>query len=236
MRVTVAQPVTAALDVTVNALEHARLVDESRARLVVFPELSITGYELSADPIDPNDRRLDPITAACERAGAVALVGAPVCEDGERFIAMLRVDGDGSEIVYRKQFVGGDEPSYFTSGRETGVLRLDGWRIGLGICKDTGSARHIAAMVRAGIDLYVAGVVHHSYERDEQEARALVIARACGASVAFASHAGPTGGGYTDPLGCSSIWTREGAAIASVDDQPGRLATADLVADGGIAG
>lgn len=72
---------------------------------------------------------------------------------------------------------------------------------GLGICKDTGQPRHIAATARLGTDLYAAGLVHRPEERDEQDARGYLLARACGAYVAFASFAGPTGEEFSETLG-----------------------------------
>ena len=48
LRIAVAQPVCVRHDVAGNAVRHARVVRSARARVVVFPELSLTGYELDA--------------------------------------------------------------------------------------------------------------------------------------------------------------------------------------------
>ena len=64
--------------------------------MVVFPELSLTGYELDAAAITVDDPRLTPIVEACADAGSLALVGAPVHgEAGRSHIAMLAVDDTG---------------------------------------------------------------------------------------------------------------------------------------------
>ena len=81
LMVAVAQPLCLAHDVAANARAHAaaiRAPEAAGARVVVFPELSLTGYELDADPVDPGDERLQPIVEACADTGAVALAGAPV--------------------------------------------------------------------------------------------------------------------------------------------------------------
>src|SRR5687767_14011589 len=92
-----AQPPIVGYDVEANAAAHAAAVREAQARVVVFPELSLTGYELDAPVLGPDDERLAPIVAACAQAGAVALVGAPVPGDaGREHIALLAVDGGGS--------------------------------------------------------------------------------------------------------------------------------------------
>ena len=89
---------------------HARAVVDARARLVVFPELSLTGYELDAALVEPGDAALDPFVAACAATGSTALVGAPVPGPGGRaYIAMLEVSPGGVAVLYRKQWIGGDE-------------------------------------------------------------------------------------------------------------------------------
>jgi predicted amidohydrolase len=207
-----------------NALEHAAVIRRVDARLIVFPELSLTGYELDAAPISVDDDALTPIIDACAETGAVALVGAPVAGENGKNIATLRVDGGGVEVAYRKSHLGGDEPEWFAPGDGAVAIDVDGWRVGLGICKDTGVDAHVAGVAALGVDLYVAGLVHLPEELDIQEERAVRIARACGAYVGFASFAGPTGGGYASTAGVSSIWAADGTALARAGTEPGDAA------------
>jgi predicted amidohydrolase len=209
LTIAVAQPVP-------TARAHADAIREANARLVVFPELSLTGYEQDADA--PED--LSAIVDACAETDSVALVGAPV--DGS--IAMLRVDAKGASVVYRKSFLGGDEVTRFTAGPGATTVDVDGWRVGLGICKDTGVQQHIDDTAELEPDLYVAGLVHHDHELEEQEARAQRIAHACNAYVAFASFAGPTGGGYGSTAAESAIYSADGSALARAGTRVGALA------------
>jgi predicted amidohydrolase len=227
--VAAAQPACTASDAARNAVVHAEVVRAAQARVVVFPELSLTGYDLVAEAVEPDDRILDPITAACAATDSVALVGAPVSDEaGAEFIAMLRVDATGVEVAYRKSWLGGGEPERFRSGDGPTVLVVDGWRLGLGICKDTGAAQHIAGTAALGVDAYLAGLVHHPEELSEQEARAVVIARTCRAFVVFASFAGPTGEGFATTAGSSAIWSPDGLAIARTGPQVGDVVSATL--------
>jgi len=211
-----------------NAVEHAATIRRINARLVVFPELSLTGYELDAAPVAVDDPVLEPIVEACAEAGAVALVGAPVNGESGNNIATLRVDAAGAEIAYRKSYLGGDEPQWFAPGNGAVAIDLDGWRVGLGICKDTGVDEHVADVAALGVDLYVAGLVHLPEELDVQEERAARIARACDSYVGFASFAGPTGGGYSSTAGVSSIWAADGTALARAGTEPGDAARRSL--------
>ncbi len=223
-----AQPMTEPCQVAANALEHAHAIRRARTRVVAFPELSLTGYELDAPAVDPDDPALAVIIDACDKHGSVAFVGAPIEEDGKRYIAALRVDADGVAVAYRKSFLGGDELVNHTPGDGPTVLTVDGWRVGMGICKDTGVAAHIEATAGLDIDVYVAGLVHLPDEIDEQDARGRRIAAASDAYVAFASFAGPTGGGYDATAGQSTIWSPSGQVLARATDACGEVALAIL--------
>ncbi len=231
LTVAAAQPRCVAGDVHENAIEHARAIRDARARVVVFPELSLTGYELDAEPVSTDSDALASIVDACAATDSIALIGAPVEEDpGRRRIAMLRASATGIDVVYRKTFLGGDEPKRFSPGYGTMALEIDGWRVGLGICKDTGVDRHVADVAALDVDLYAAGLVHLPEELGEQERRAASIAQACNAYVVFASFAGPTGGGYDRTAGVSSIWAADGAVIVRASTAPGDIARAVLAA------
>jgi predicted amidohydrolase len=223
------QPACKANDVPANALSHAAAVRAAKARVVVFPELSLTGYELEAAPVAPSDARLSAIVEACAETDSVALVGAPVGDDdGRLHIAMLCVSPRGVGVAYRKCYLGGEEPTRFSPGPGPAVLDVDGWRLGMGICKDTGVAEHVSDTVALGIDVYVAGLVHTAEELPVQEMRAASIARESRAFVAFASFAGPTGGGYERTAGSSAIWSPERDLLASAGSQVGGMARASV--------
>jgi predicted amidohydrolase len=229
LTIAAAQPTCTAKDVQANALDHARIIRAANARLVVFPVLSLTGYELDADAVSPDDERLDAIVAACAESGSIALAGAPVeGEDAKAHIATLRMSSAGAEIAYRKSYLGGDEPARFAPGDGPVAIDVDGWRVGLGICKDTGVDQHIADTAALEPDLYVAGLVHQPEERAMQEERGLRIARACDAYVAFASFAGSTGGGFDHTAGVSSIWAPDGTLLARAGVEPGDFTRARL--------
>jgi predicted amidohydrolase len=221
----VAQPFTVPYDVHVNARAHAELIRAAEARVVVFPELSLTGYELDAPTVNPGDDRLEPIIAACAATGTLALVGAPV---GGPHIAMLAVEGTGVSVAYQKMFLGGAEPERFVPGGSPAVLKVDGVRLGLALCKDTGVPQHAHDTAARGIDAYLAGVCHHPAESAEQDERVRRVVADHGVWVAIASFAGATGGGYAETAGRSAIWSPGGTPVARAGEDPGELVKATL--------
>jgi predicted amidohydrolase len=226
LSVAVAQPPCVAFDVTANARAHADAVYAAGARVVVFPELSLTGYELTAPALDPADDRLRPLVVACAETGSVALVGAPVAG---RYIAKLAVTGSGPRVIYTKLYLGGAEPTRFRAGDEPAVLDVDGWRLGLAICRDAGVPEHAAATTALGCDAYVVGSAKHPDEVAVQDERARTVATTYGVWVAVASFAGPTGSGeYAPAAGCSGIWRPDGTLAARAGAGAGEVVRAAL--------
>jgi predicted amidohydrolase len=217
-------------DVGANAAAHAEAVRVAGARVVVFPEMSLTGYVFDAPAVAGDDAVLEPIVVACAETGSLALVGAPVDVEasGQRSIGVLAVDGGGARVVYRKMFLGGDEPGSFTRGSEPAVVEVDGWRLGLAVCKDTGVAEHAARTCALGVDVYVAGVLEFPQDAAVPEQRARRVATEHGVWVAIASFAGPAGGDYDAAPGGSGIWRPDGTVQARAGAEPGAVARATL--------
>jgi predicted amidohydrolase len=225
----VAQPRCIARDVGANALAHAAAVRAADARVTVFPELSLTGYELDAPAVDPGDRRLAPLVEACAVTRSVALVGAPVSGvDGRLHIGMLAVDGAGVTVAYRKMWLGGIEPTRFSPGEAPAILEVDGWRLGLAICRDTGIPEHASATAAPGIDAYVAGVLESEADADVPAQRARRTARDHRVWVAIASFAGSTGGGYARAAGRSGVWSPDGTVVVRAGPDAGAVVRATL--------
>ncbi|MEU8283659.1 carbon-nitrogen hydrolase family protein [Micromonospora sp. NPDC048905] len=225
MRLAVAQPLCVPLDVAQNARTHAAAVRAAGARVVVFPELSLTGYELEAPVMPVDDPRLAPLVEACAETGTLALAGAPVAGD---HIAVLAVTGAGVTLAYRKMCLGAAEARRFRPGDAPAVLDVDGWRVGLAVCKDTGVTAHAERTAALGIDVYAAGVAQSARDAAVMDQRAHRIATAHRVWVAVASFAGSTGGGFTEAAGRSGVWTPEGEVVARAGTEPGESVGASL--------
>ena len=225
LSIAVAQPRCVPHDVAANAAAHAQAVRAADARVIVFPELSLTGYELDAAPVSPDDERLSPLIAACAETGSLALAGAPVPGPYGASIGVLAVDADGARVAYRKVYLHGTEAVGFVPG-EPAVIEVDGWRLGLAVCRDTGVPEHAERTAALGMDGYVAGVVHSDLEADLHGERARRAAADHAVFVATAAFAGPTGAGYTRTSGRSGIWSAAGALLAEAGAAPDEFARA----------
>lgn len=157
-----------------NAMEHVRLIEDAEshgARLVVFPELSLTGYNLALLEapdfwLGPEDRRLGNIREICRRTGITAVVGAAYREaDGTPRLASLAIHPEGSTQAGFKTHLHGQEKDTFTAGDAAILLELDGWKIALAICFDAAIPAHSTEAAGAGADAYAVSAV---YTRDEE--------------------------------------------------------------------
>lgn len=230
LTIAVAQPLCMPYDVAANAVTHAATVRAAGARVVVFPELSLTGYELDAPAITVEDPRLTPIVDACAETGSLALVGAPVHgEAGRSHISMVAIDGSGATVVYHKIWLGTTEAHRFTPGHKPALLEVDGWRLGLAICRDTGIPQHASDTAALGMDVYVAGVLESVEDAARQDERARRVATDHQVWVAVASFAGSTGGGYSQAAGRSAIWRFDGVLVSQAEPGPGAIARATLI-------
>ncbi|WP_229076782.1 carbon-nitrogen hydrolase family protein [Actinoplanes sp. DH11] len=235
-----AQPECLPYDVAANAAAHAAAVRAADARVVVFPEMSLTGYHLDAPVVGPDDPRLAPIVAACAETGTIALAGAPTpgstatgstatggTATGEPWIGVLAIDGSGARVVYGKVCLHGTEAERFGPG-EPAVIEVDGWRLGLAVCRDTGIPEHARRTAELGIDAYLAGVVHHDHEAHVHGERARRVAADHRVPVVTAAFAGGTGGGFDRTSGGSGIWSADGDVLAQAGVAPGEFARAVL--------
>jgi predicted amidohydrolase len=227
MTVAAAQPAIVAGDLAANVAAHAEVVRASGARLIVFPEMSLTGYVLDAPAVAADDPVLAPLIAACAEADAVALVGAPLDWSGAERIGVLAVTGAGARTVYAKMCLGDTEPDRFVAGPRPGVITVDGWRVGIGVCKDTRILEHLRETRDEGIDLYVAGLVHRPDELGELASRARRIALKIGVPVVFAAYAGPTGT-FPATSGGSGIWDAAGVLITQAGSEAGEVVSAEV--------
>ncbi|VXC66046.1 Carbon-nitrogen hydrolase family protein [Arthrobacter sp. 9AX] len=160
--------------IAANADEHVRLIedaDDHGARLVVFPELSLTGYrlELLENPdfwLAPADHRLAGIREICRRTGITAVIGAAIHEvDGTPRLASLALHPDGSTEAAFKTHLHGPERDLFAPGKGPVLIEVDGWKIALAICLDTSVAAHAGNAAAAGADLYCVSAL---YTKDEE--------------------------------------------------------------------
>lgn len=165
---------------TIETIAAARAAG---ARLVLFPELMLTGYPpedlLLRSSLDVRiENALAEVAAASQ--GIIAVVGYPRRRDGQLY-NMAGVFADGQLVAeYAKQLLPNyqvfDEKRYFGQGREPCVVDVDGTPVAIAICEDIWEPGPMAAARDAGARLLL--VVNASpFHRGKQAEREAVVAQ-----------------------------------------------------------
>jgi predicted amidohydrolase len=147
-----------------NIRDHLRLSQLAaahQAELVLFPEMSLTGYLLAAaqqHAVTPDDLRLEPLRQQARDANMVIVAGAPVDLDGQLYIGALALLPDGTVEVYTKHHLHEGEDQYFAPGRHNPALTIGQQPIALAICADIDHPEHAAAAALAGAAVYLPGI------------------------------------------------------------------------------
>jgi len=156
----------------------ARARDELRCDLIVFPELTLSGYP-PEDLLLHRGMRLR-VEAALEQVrsgidGIGLYVGVPEY-DGDRIYNSGVLLRDGIELArHRKQVLPNyavfDEKRYFENGTQPTVADYDGVRLGLMICEDSWESEPCAAARAAGADVILVsnGSPYHVKSQSRRE-------------------------------------------------------------------
>lgn len=221
LTIAAAQSTSIAGDLQANIARHQHFIQiaaEQGVQLLVFPELSLTGYEpaLAADlAIAPEAAVLQPLRELAREMAVTAVVGMPIrlSAEGPVLIGALVLAADGSLAVYSKQHLHSGEERAFAPGTGGAPLTLGDSQVALAVCADFCHASHAAAAAGLGADVYAAGVLISpaGYAVDS----ALLQGHASSHSmlVLMANHGGATGG--WESAGRSAIWTADGALLAA---------------------
>ena len=234
LRIAAAQSASTPLDIEANLRRHLDFLDAAATagvELLVFPELSLSGYELAGlagCALRADDARLDPLAERARAAGMTVVAGAPIANpSGLPWIGAITLHPDGRRSVYRKRFLHAGEERHASAGSAISqVIETGGVRVALAICADTGNAQHPHAASVLGAGLYAAGalITPAGYAQDAEQLAG--YARLFRMDILLANHAAPTGG--LESAGRSAFW-RAGGELAGAAPGPGELL---LVASG----
>ena len=216
-----AQSISVAGDLAANIFRHQhfmRVAAQHGVQLLVFPELSLTGYErgLAAElAIVPDADVLQPLRDVAREVGVISVVGMPIrlSDESPVLIGALVLGADGSLGVYSKQHLHPGEEVAFATGTGGPMLTIAGDTVALAVCADFSHASHAAAAAEQGADVYAAGVLitENGYAPDTALLQGYASTHSM--MVLMANHGGATGG--WESAGRSAIWASDGSLIAA---------------------
>lgn len=216
-----AQSISIAGDVPANIQQHLllmRAAAEHGVQLLVFPELSLTGYEPSLAgglAIVPEDAVLMPLREMARELQLTAVVGMPIrlASQAGVLIGALVLGADGSLGVYTKQHLHPGEEVAFVPGQGGAALQWGEDRIALAVCVDYSHGSHPRATADSGAGVYAAGVLISEGGYAADVALLQGYASEHQMLVLMANHGGPSGGWKC--AGRRAIWNAQGLIAAA---------------------
>lgn len=179
-----------------NLRRHRELVAEaaaSRADLILFPELSLTGYEPElADrlALHVDDERLAALQHLSDLHGLVIGAGLPVIAPGRPLIGLLFFRPNLPRRLYAKTMLYADEVPWFLAGTENIIIEAAGLRIAPAICFESLHTSHAERAAEMGADIYLAAVAKSAAGLTRAEAHYPMIAARHGMTVLMANCVG----------------------------------------------
>ncbi|UOB19308.1 carbon-nitrogen hydrolase family protein [Abyssalbus ytuae] len=128
---------------------------------IVFPELSLTGYEpeLAKElAIEKNDSRLDGFQKLSDMNNITIGLGMPTKSDFGILISMIIFQPGQVRKVYSKQKLHSDETPYFIEGNEQLILTVKDIKIAPAICYESLQKEHSESANKFGMEIYLASV------------------------------------------------------------------------------
>jgi predicted amidohydrolase len=152
-------------DVANNIDDHIRLVQEAGRRqvdLMVFPELSLTGYDREQareKAFTINDSRIKPLADASDSYKMTIVAGAPILIESELYIASYIIMPNTAPLIYIKQYLHNGEVDYYQSRNDyNSTIAIKGETISFAICADIDNPKHVEAAASIGCTTYVSSI------------------------------------------------------------------------------
>jgi predicted amidohydrolase len=231
--IAVAQTCPVKGDVQANLEEHvrlARIAAAEGAQVVIFPELSLTGYELglaNALAFSEDDPRLSSLRDAASSHSMTLIVGAPVRIGPRLHIGAIILCPDGTTELYTKHHLGAFAPSascdgtvppaeatVFQPGDRNPLIRFGGNIAAVAVCADIGRPSHPQQAADRGATIYLASmfVIPSDFEGEIAKLRRYAMQHSM--MVALANFGSPSGGLASG--GRSAIWSETGELLVQL--------------------
>lgn len=208
-------------NITRNLEKHLDLIAlalECQARVVCFPELSLTGFEptlAESLAVDPNDELLDVFQKLSDGHGITIAIGMPVRIDSGIRIGLLWFSPHQERQLYCKQQLHSDEYHYFEPGTTQSVFEEEGYKITPAICFESVQMDHADCAAKLGSELYLVSVAKSSETLSKSLLHYAEVSKKYGTYVLMANCVGPSDDFIS--AGQSAAWNQQGEILGKLN-------------------
>lgn len=203
-----------------NFEDHKRLFEEVSGQnpdLIVFSELSLTGYEPSLAKelaFASDSKELDIFQGLSDSHQTRIAVGLPIqCDSGVQ-IGLALFQPGLQRIFGAKNYLHSDEDPFFVRGANLPILQLQGRRIAFAICYEISVPQHALAASEASADIYIASVAKTSSGVKSAYERLSHVAQSLSMTTLMVNAIGPADNFLC--AGQSAAWNRKGQLLNSL--------------------
>lgn len=220
---------------TANIEKHLEFIETAvnhNAQLILFPELSLTGYcrdEAISLYFIPNDKRLNSLQHSAIKTKMWVVCGAPIKIKEQLYIGAFVISPEGNIDFYTKQYLHtGEDLVYSSSFNNNPIIKIDDIQASLGICYDIENEEHVRSARVVGSNLYLASIfysaqsmehAHNLLGRYAQENKMTVLmSNYCGRHWGLESGGGSAAWNATGELMVSLSMQKEEIAFVAIHD------------------
>ncbi len=209
-------------DIVNNINKHIKFIKiaaEYKSNYIIFPELSLTGYELDfakENAFDVFDTRLKPLIDICITYNITAIVGAPIKLKKGVVIGEFIIQSTGKVLIYSKKYLHEGESDLFIPGNLNPIIIDDSEVISFAICADTNNPIHSQNAYENNTSIYIASVLFSKsgYNSDAQKLKKIGMKYEM--NVFLVNYSGKTGN--YESAGLSGAWDSKGNLIGEIPD------------------
>ncbi|WP_271784734.1 carbon-nitrogen hydrolase family protein [Aquimarina algiphila] len=222
MKICIAQTKPIKGDIQKNIENHMKLIVlsiQNDADIIVFPELSLTGYEpelVKELATTKNDKRFDEFQKISDLSKIIIGFGLPTKNKEGICISMLLFQPNKPRITYSKEYLHPGEEKYFVSGENSPPITFENNKLAFAICYETSIPEHSEKAFKNGANIYIASVLNSINGVDKDINRISDIAKKYKMTAVMANLVGKSG--EYDCAGKSSVWNNEGLLIGQLDN------------------
>lgn len=230
LSIAAAQTVPVKGNVDANIKNHIKLINQAHQKevgLIVFPELSLTGYEPELAiklAFVEKDERLNPLVEVAHEKQMIIVVGAPIQKNGKLNIGAFIIYPDKSSAIYTKKYLHTGEEKFFDPGEFDPQIKLKGETMSLAICADINNPLHPKSASCNGASVYLVGVLWSAggYKNDIELMKEYATNYKM---LVVLSNFGGDSGGY-EAAGKSIVFSSRGEIISEIKGRGEGLAIA----------
>jgi len=223
MKICLAQTKSIKGNIEGNISNHIEWIEKAviqNADLIVFPELSLTGYEpkLAKElATNQNDLRLNEFQKISDKHLITIGIGLPTKSEFGVLISMIIFQPKQQRLTYSKQKLHSDEKKYFIQGNEQIIITSNGKRIVPAICYESLQLEHIKKACDLKANFYLSSVAKPQNGIEKALNYFPKIAKQYSIPIFMVNCIG-----FCDnfkSIGQTSIWDENGILIGQLDDK-----------------